>query len=103
MALLEQLYGASVEVGLLFYSSNSAVVGVRRNSRHLASLIQVSSVFSSLCFSECFQHRNAIAYYLSHPKMPPMKKVPHFCGSCSSEPVCTLVHRAVEGGTAEVS
>jgi hypothetical protein len=49
------------------------------------------------------QQRNAIAFHLSHPVMPPMKRDPHFCGSCAQAPVCVLVHAAVERGTAASS
>ncbi len=86
--LLEQAYGCKVESGLLYYSANSAVIGMKRNRMHLAALIQ---------------QRNAIAFHLSHERMPALKKEPHFCNSCAQAPVCSLVHRAVEGGNAASS
>ncbi len=86
--LLEQAYGCRVEAGLLYYSANAAIVGLRRNRQLLAALLQ---------------HRNAIAFHLSHAEMPAMKREAHFCNSCTQAPVCVLVHRAVEGGTAESS
>lgn len=86
--MLEQSYRCRVDAGLLYYSANSAVLGIRRDRGLLISLLQ---------------QRNAIAFHLSHPRMPDMKRNPHLCNSCAQAPVCVLVHAAVENGNAASS
>ncbi len=86
--MLEQSYRCRVECGFLYYSANSAVLGVNRDRGLLVALLQ---------------QRNSIAFHLSHPRMPDMKRNPHLCNSCAQVSVCVLVHAAVENGTAASS
>ena len=86
--LLQQFYNCEIEAGLLFYSHNLITLGVRARREDLMGLVG---------------QRNAIAYHLSHVKLPELLQAEYFCKTCSQNEACFLYHKAVEGGTEESS
>ncbi len=86
--LLAEHYQCPVEWGLLFHTQNHQTVGITAPREFIMPLIM---------------QRNTIAYHLSHAVMPELKRDAVFCTRCEQLPICMLVHRAREGGTAESS
>ncbi len=84
--LLQEHYGTRCEWGLLFHTQNATLVGVTASrDAMLAPLLQ---------------KRNTIAYYLTHPRLPPLLRSDHYCSKCPQLALCAIVHKARENGTA---
>ena len=95
--LMSQRYGVNVDTGLLLYLSVN-LQEMRSVGHSRAAVIGI------------IMQRNSIALHIRTSRgdgrcrdLPPMIMNAHQCGRCYQKDSCMLVHKAMEGGSAETS
>ncbi|MCO5601360.1 hypothetical protein L7F22_055480 [Adiantum nelumboides] len=90
--LMSDRYRESVDSGLLFYLQTNQTQGVTTQRGDLLGLVMRRN-----------EHATNMLSASSTQQLPPMLQSMHLCQRCWHVDVCSIYHKALEGGTAESS